>query len=360
LQTPVKEPGQLDPAFTWSSLERASDERLLALLREDVDVAVEAVVRRYHATLVRHAMRFLDPKRAELAVQEALVKGILAMQDEPKRVHLRSWLFRIVHNEAVDTSRRRSADDQRESDDGDARSAEYLARVERLRNIIVGVNSPVAVARAQAVERSREEIAHDLAEVRANIAVLIHRARASLRNAPGTLLPWQQIRNRLEGLRAPGMGGLAAAGAAAVVIATIAGAAMLGSNGGGVGSGSTSPSASSSSDAKPKVAGPRREGGTRTTGTTPSRPHRAKAPESATEQAVPAVPVHTTPEVSNGGIGAPTRSVPQRTSKPKRKTKPSQGNSGGENVIVLGEKKKGTTGAGTTGAQGPTGPPQAP
>ena len=304
-------------------------------------------MRRYHSALLRHAMRFLDPKRAELAVQDALVKGILAMQDEPKRVHLRSWLFRIVHSEAVDTSRRRSTDEPRESDDGDARSAEYRERVERLRNIIVGVNSPVAVARAEAVERSRDEIASDLAEVRANVAVLIHRARASLRNAGGTLFPRLPIRTWLEALPSPGMGGLVTAGAAAVVIATIASAAMLGSSGGGRGSTSTSPSASSSSDAKPKVAGPRREGGTRTPAT--SRPHRTEAPQTTTELARPAAPVQTTPPVSNGNLtAAPTAGNPQ-SSKPKRKTKPStQDNSGGQEVTVLG-KKKGTTSSGSHG-----------
>jgi DNA-directed RNA polymerase specialized sigma24 family protein len=352
VHSPVKEQGHLDPAFTWSSLERASDERLLALLRGGVDVAVEAVVRRYHSALLRHAMRFLDPERAELAVQEALVKGILAMQDEPKRVHLRSWLFRIVHSEAVDTSRRRSTDEPRESDDGDARSAEYRERVERLRGIIVGVNSPVAVARAQAVERSRDEIASDLAEARANVAILIHRARASLRSASGTLFPRLRIRSLLEALPSPGMGGLVTAGAAAVVIATIASAALLGSSGGGPGSTSSSPSASSSSDAKPKVAGPRREGGTRTTERTPSRPRRSGAPHGATPQASPAAPL-AAPPVSNGNVTpAPNGGQLQPSSKPKKKTKP-QGTSEGENVIVLGEKKKGTTSTGTTGDRGP-------
>jgi DNA-directed RNA polymerase specialized sigma24 family protein len=348
LPSRVKEQGHLDPAFTWSSLERASDERLLALLRGGVDVAVEAVVRRYHATLLRHAMRFLDPERAALAVQEALVKGILSMQDEPKRVHLRSWLVRIVHNEAVDTSRRRTTDEPRESDDGDARSAEYRERVERLRSIIVGVNSPVAVARAQAVERSRDQIASDLAEVRAHVAVLIHRARASLRGAGGTLFPRLRIRTWLEALPSPGMGGLVTAGAAAVVIATIAGAAMLGSTGGGPGSTSSNPSASSSSDAKPKVAGPRREGGTRTPAPAPSRSRRAEAPHSTT---LPAAPVQVSPPVSNGNLNAPPGAAkPQLTTKPKKKTKPSTpGNSGSEPVIVLGEKNKGTTSSGSHG-----------
>jgi DNA-directed RNA polymerase specialized sigma24 family protein len=327
-------------------LERASDERLLALLRGGVDVAVEAVVRRYHTALLRHAMRFLDPERAELAVREALVKGIVDMQDEPKKVHLRSWLFRIVHNEAVDTSRRRTTEEQRESDDGDAQSAEYRERVERLRNIIVGVNSPVAVARAEAGERSRDDIAGDLAEARANVALLIHRARASLRSARGTLLPRQRVRSWLEALPSPGMGSLVTAGAAAVVIATIAGAAMLGSSGGGPGSTSPSSSASSSRDSKPKVAGPRREGGTRTPAAIPTRPRRSEAPIPLTTHTAPTpAPVQPAPPVSRGNVTpAPSGGPSRPASKPKKKTKPSQGTSGGQNVIVLGEKK-GTTGA---------------
>jgi DNA-directed RNA polymerase specialized sigma24 family protein len=343
--SPVKEHGRLDPAFTWSSLERATDERLVTLARGGLDVAVEAIVRRYHTALVRHASRFLDPERAEHVVQEALVKGFMAIQDEPKRVHLRSWLFRIVHNEAVNTSRRRSGHDQsRDEEDGEAKSAEYLARVERLRGIVVGINRP-AIARAEAVERSREEVANDLAQVRANVEVLIQRARAGLRTASGTLFPLQRINNWFGNLSSPGMRGLVTAGAAAVVVATVAGAATLGRHGGGLDPASNKPAASSSSDSKPRVAGPRREGGTRTTSPEPETPRHRQAPNTAPARAPTDSSQQLTPTVpGQGGVPSSGPAQPNHGKKPNR-TKPSDEGNSGEDVIVLGEKK-GTTSSG--------------
>jgi DNA-directed RNA polymerase specialized sigma24 family protein len=349
--TPVKEKERLDPAFTWSSLERASDERLMALVRGGVDIAIEAIVRRYQPALVRHASRFLDPEHAELVVQDALVKGLIQIQDDQKRVHLRSLLFRVVHNEAVDSSRRRiTQGESRDEGEGDAESAEYLARVERLRGIVVGANRPPAMARAEATETPREEIVQEFEETRANVAMLIERARSSLRTAGGTIVPRQQIKSWFENLRSPGMRGLVSAGAAAVVVATVAGAATLGSHGGGVDSGSTKPSASSSSDSKPKVAGPRREGGTRTPGSNgPSKAKDTQAPEQAPTQTQ-----QVAPPASGGTVTSGPTSTPKQGS--KKKSKPNDQGNSGEDVTVLGEKKKGTTSSGsqgTTGTQGP-------
>lgn len=353
MASPVKEHGRLDPAFTWSSLERASDERLVALARGGVEVAIEAIVRRYNGALVRHACRFLDPESAELAVQEALVKGLIAIQDTPRKVQLRSLLFRIVHNEAVDTARRRSGADEAHDEDDEASSAEYLARVERLRGIVVGINQP-DLARAQATERSREEVARDLAETRAGVEVLMQRARAGLRAASGSLLPRPQIRSWFENLSSPAMRGLVTAGAAALVVAVVAGAATLGTNGGG-GSGpaSSTPSASSSSDAKPRVAGPRREGGTRTTPAEPKAQRHSTTTGQGQESPPVVAPQQPTPTVSGaGGTAGSQAGQPKANAKPK-KTKP-QGNSG-EPVTVLGEPKKGTTSSGNLGgSQTPT------
>jgi DNA-directed RNA polymerase specialized sigma24 family protein len=350
VNSPVKEHGRLDPAFTWSSLERASDERLLTLARGGLDVAVEAIVRRYQTTLIRYACRFLDPERAEAVAQEGLIKALAQLESDGKRVHLRSWLYRVVHNEAVDASRRRSdRDDSREDEDGEAKSAEYLARVERLRGIVIGINRP-EVAYAQSAERSREDIGGDLAETRASVEVLISRARASLRSARGSLLPVRQLRNWFENLSTPALRGAVTAGAAAAVIAAVAGAATLGTHRGSLGSGSTQPSANSTSDSKPHVAGPRREGGTRTTSDEPQKGPRKVAPDQAPAPAQTAPP-QITPTVAGGGVApTPQPSQPEHANKPK-KTKPSQGDSG-EEVTVLGQKK-GATGSGINGVQAP-------
>ena len=355
MNSPVKEPERLDPAFTWSSLERASDERLLTLARGGVDVAVEAIVRRYQATLVRYATRFLEPERAEAVAQEALIKGLATLQGDSKRVHLRSWLYRVVHNEAVDVARRRSdRDEHRDEDEGEAQSAEYLARVERLRGIVIGINRP-EVAYAESVERAPEEISRDLAQARAGVEALISRARESVRSAPGALVPVRQVRNWFENLSSPAMRGMVTAGAAAVVVAAVAGAATLGNHGGGLDSGSTNPSASSSQDQKPKVAGPRREGGTRTTSDESKSSRRTQAPDRA-----PVTPSVTTPDPTTvpapSGAGSTDSQTTKQGSKPK-KSKPSQEGDSGEQVTVLGERKgaTGSSGDSQTPNQGTSG-----
>jgi RNA polymerase sigma factor (sigma-70 family) len=345
----------MDPAFTESSLERATDERLVTLSRGGLDVAVEAIVRRYRTALVYYASRFLDPDQAEHVVQEAFVKGLMALETDDKRIHLRSWLYRIVHSEAINASRLRGSDEAHDDGEGEAKSAEYLARVERLRSIVVGANRPEpAVARAVAVDRSPEEIAKDLAETRANVGELIQRARAGLRSAGDALVPRQQLRSWFANLSSPGMRGLVTAGAAAVVVATVVGAATLGTHGGSLDSGSgKSSSASSSSDSKPKVAGPRRNGGTRAPRVESQKPRHKEAQQQVQEQA-PVVPFQqVSPPASSGNVaGGSAPSQPKHNSKTKKKSKPKEGTTG-EGVIVLGEKNgtTGTTGTTTPGSQ---------
>jgi hypothetical protein len=232
-------------------------------------------------------------------------------------------------------------------DEGEAQSAEYLARVERLRGLVIGINRP-EVAYAESVERAPEQISRDLAQARAGVEALISRARESFRSAPGTLVPVRQVRNWFENLSSPAMRGMVTAGAAAVVVAAVAGAATLGNHGGGLDSGSTNPSASSSQDQKPKVAGPRREGGTRTTSEESKGSRRAQAPERA-----PVTPSVTTPDPTTVPAPSGTGSTDSQTSEPKqgsspKKSKPSHEGDSGEQVTVLGERK-GATGSGVNG-----------
>jgi DNA-directed RNA polymerase specialized sigma24 family protein len=357
----IKDHGRLDPdpAFTWSSLERASDERLVALARGGLDVAVEAIVRRYHATLVGHASRLLDPEAAEDAVQEGLVKGLASIQCDSGRIHLRSWLFQIVHSEAVNAARRGGTrDESRNEDDADEQSAEYRARVEKLPSIVVGINRPSA-SYAEASDRSREEVHGDLSETATVVEELIRRARASVRTAGGSLFPVQQVRSWFQSLSSPAMRGMVTAGAAAVVIATVAGAASLGTHHGSLDPGSTQPSASSSADPKPRVAGPRREGGTRSPAADAGKSRHAAAPDRVGGQSPVTSPAQPTPAA---GVGAGSETRPTSGAKPKAKPSPKSDKTG-EEVTVLGEKK-GATGAsgnhGTTGATGAGGTGTAP
>src|SRR3954447_22235419 len=89
-----------------SLLRLQTDERLVALAREGHERAFEAIVERYRVVLERYATRLVGPSRGEDAVQQAFVNAHTYLIGHPeKAIELRPWLYRIVHNAALNTLR---------------------------------------------------------------------------------------------------------------------------------------------------------------------------------------------------------------------------------------------------------------
>src|SRR3954468_6733268 len=86
-------------------LRTQSDERLVKLARAGHERAFEAIVERYRAPLLRASRRYLPEARAEDALQQAFISawGALGRGDEIR--DLRAWLYRIVHNTALNQLR---------------------------------------------------------------------------------------------------------------------------------------------------------------------------------------------------------------------------------------------------------------
>lgn len=81
--------------------ERPVDEAaLLARLRAGEKSAFEELVRRYHGPMQRAAAAIIGEAQAEEAVQEAWLAAIRALSGFEGRSSLKTWLFRIVINEA--------------------------------------------------------------------------------------------------------------------------------------------------------------------------------------------------------------------------------------------------------------------
>jgi RNA polymerase sigma factor (sigma-70 family) len=233
---PVEEHGRrLDRAFSRSVLERASDDRLVALTREGYDAAFEAIVRRYRTPLVRYGTTFLDAERAQDVVQQSLLKALTALRGDGRPMQLKPWLYRIVHNEALNVSRRQElATEQLDEEfDGVPQPPDVLARSERLHEVVAGISELPSRQRSAVLlrefeGRSYDDIATRMGTTTPVVRALLHRARTRLRDTCGALIPLQLIRTWLEALTSPTGAGAMKLGTAAVVSGVIAGGAAVG------------------------------------------------------------------------------------------------------------------------------------
>jgi RNA polymerase sigma factor (sigma-70 family) len=87
-----------------------SDERLALQVAGGNDAAFAVIYRRYEATLFGYCRSITrDTADADDALQNAMLKALLALRRSERSAPLRPWLFRIVHNEAINVLRRRPA-----------------------------------------------------------------------------------------------------------------------------------------------------------------------------------------------------------------------------------------------------------
>jgi RNA polymerase sigma factor (sigma-70 family) len=187
------------PSPSVALLRTQSDERLVALAAAGHERAFEAIVERYRRPLLRHCRRYLPEARAEDALQQALVAAWTALCRGDDVQALRPWLYRIVHNTALNALRAAGYDyeELREilvSTDprgGPAEAAEHRAVVQRtLAGLAALPERQREALLAIAVEgRSQEEVAQDLGLSTGGVRQLVHRARTSLRTAATAAIP---------------------------------------------------------------------------------------------------------------------------------------------------------------------------
>lgn len=237
----------LSPSLTL--LRTQSDERLVALAREGHERAFEAIVERYRRALLRGARRVLPEARAEDALQQALLSAWTALQRGDEVRDLRAWLYRIVHNCALNALRVSGYDYEELQDtlritDAPGDELERRAVVRQTLTSLAGLpdRQREALLRTAIAGHSQEEVARDLGVSDGALRQLVHRARISMRAAatavtPLPLLNWlaaggargAPLTDRIAELAA----GAAPAGAAATLakagtIAVVAGSAFTG------------------------------------------------------------------------------------------------------------------------------------
>jgi RNA polymerase sigma factor (sigma-70 family) len=245
----------MSPRISIRLLAGQSDQRLVALAREGHERAFEALVHRYRRPLLRYARRMrLSEARAEDVLQQTFMQAWIALSRGASVNDVRSWLYRIVHNVAVNAMRGPAGQAHGELTQA-VQDRAGLAGVSNLERTIAmrdALSDVAALPRMQqqaifltAVDgQTHDEVAGVLGISEGALRGLLYRARSTLRSAAAALTPppilaWasagagsggptaERLAELSAGGGAAGMAGLLLKGA---VVAVTAGAVATGAS----------------------------------------------------------------------------------------------------------------------------------
>jgi RNA polymerase sigma factor (sigma-70 family) len=241
----------MKPSVSVRLLLTQSDVRLAQLARAGHERAFEALVARYRRSLLGYCRRLLLPEeRAEDALQQGLLQAWLALRAGTEVRAVKPWLYRIVHNAALNM-RRSGYDYARLSESlcGASAPAEDLDRRIAVRETLAGLAALPEMQREALLHTAVEGASHEQAAVVMGLSEgavrgLVYRARTALRAAAGALVPsplvnWAlsagggdaPLTSRLAELGAGGSAGLAGVllktGATAVTAGVLVGGIAL-------------------------------------------------------------------------------------------------------------------------------------
>jgi RNA polymerase sigma factor (sigma-70 family) len=203
------------------------DEHLIAMARDGATAPFDEIVRRHRPALIAFAGTLAPPSRAEDVVQESLLKAFAALRDGAEPELLRAWLFRIVRNTAIDEQRGlRHHEQLDENYDGVEQPPQALARREQLAALMAAMADLPAAQRDAIVKRElegrgHEEIGHALDLSPGAVRQLIYRARHTLREAAGTVIPVAVVRAASMPGADEAVGGLGMAGVLKLGLAAV-------------------------------------------------------------------------------------------------------------------------------------------
>lgn len=245
----------MSPRISIRLLATQSDQRLVALAREGHERAFEALVHRYRRPLLRYARRMrLSEARAEDVLQQSFMQSWIALSGGANVRDVRSWLYRIVHNVAVNAMRGPAEAHGELTQAVQDRAG--LAGVSNLEQTIAMREALTDVAALPRLQRqaifltavdgqSHEQVAGTLGITPGALRGLLYRARSTLRSAaaaltPPPLLAWASAGAGSSGPSAERLAELAAGGGAAAgmaglflkgaVVAVTAGAVATGAS----------------------------------------------------------------------------------------------------------------------------------
>jgi RNA polymerase sigma factor (sigma-70 family) len=189
----------MSPRFTTRPLSAQPDARLAELSRAGDERAFELLVRRHRRGLARYCRRMgLPEHRVEDVLQQALTRAWLALDRGVEVREARAWLYRIVHNAALNSIRgeRRHEHESIETVlparapraageiDGALHARDALGHVAALPEL-----QRDAIVLTAIEGRSHEEAAGLLGVSDGAVRGLLYRARTTLRSAAAALSP---------------------------------------------------------------------------------------------------------------------------------------------------------------------------
>jgi RNA polymerase sigma factor (sigma-70 family) len=184
------------PLLSTPLLRTQSDRRLAALAADGHDRAFEAIVERYRRPLQRYLRRLLSEALAEDVLQASFVRAWQALRAGTDVRELRPWLYRIAHNQALNTLRAAGSALPAATEELPAVSIEaQVERREELRETLHGIQSLPDRQRAALVAvavagRPHADVAAELGMSDGALRQLLLRARTTLRAAATALTPY--------------------------------------------------------------------------------------------------------------------------------------------------------------------------
>jgi len=184
------------PLLSTPLLRTQSDRRLTALAADGHDRAFEAIVERYRRPLQRYLRRLLSEALAEDVLQATFVRAWQALRAGTDVRELRPWLYRIAHNQALNTLRAAGSALPAVAAELPAISLEAeIEQREDLRAALHGIEALPERQRAALVaiavaDRPHADVARELGMSDGALRQLLLRARTTLRAAATALTPY--------------------------------------------------------------------------------------------------------------------------------------------------------------------------
>ena len=187
----------MSPSVSVRLLLTQSDSRLVEFARAGHERAFEALVQRYRRPLLGYCRRLLlSEERAEDAVQQALLGAWLALRAGTEVNDVKPWLYRIVHNAALNALRVSGYDYCRlsESLSGANAPQEDLDRRIAVREALAGLAAlpqmqREALLRTAVEGGTHQQVARELGLSEPALRGLVYRARTALRAAASAVIP---------------------------------------------------------------------------------------------------------------------------------------------------------------------------
>jgi RNA polymerase sigma factor (sigma-70 family) len=186
----------MSPRIPIGLLAAQSDRRLVELVAEGHERAFEVLVKRYRRQLTRYCRRMgLADSRAEDVLQHAFLQAWLALERGVEVRAPKPWLYRIVHNSAVNVmlgAREEPAEliDGAHADSYESGFESGLVARQTLSDVAALPPMQREAMLMSAVDgRSHEEVADALGITNGAVRGLLYRARSTLRDAAAALIP---------------------------------------------------------------------------------------------------------------------------------------------------------------------------